>query len=59
MTKYFKKTKKHDSMRFMNSIETELLEDEEGDIYANTGFEQARRRDMISDSDESFSYLEC
>ena len=61
MTKNFKKTKNFDRMRFMNDIEREMIEEEEGDIFTLTGLEKARDADAIDDWEEGFvhGYLEA
>ena len=61
MTKNFKKTKRFDTVRFMQDIEREIIEEEEGDIFTLTGLERAREGDEISDIEEGFmsGYLEA
>jgi hypothetical protein len=61
MTKHFKKTKNFDRTRFMNDIEREIIEEEEGDIFTLTGIEKARDADAIDDWEDGFmsGYLEA
>lgn len=61
MTKNFKKTRKFDTMRFVQDLEREMIEEEEGDIFTLTGLERARDGDEISDIEEGFmaGYLEA
>ena len=61
MTKYFKKTRNFDTLRFVQEFEKEMIEEEEGDIFTLTGLERARDCDEISDVEECFmaGYLEA
>jgi hypothetical protein len=61
MTKNFKKTNGFDLARFMQDMEREIIEEEEGDIFTLTGIEKARDDDEISDHEEGFmtGYLEA
>lgn len=61
MTKNFKKTRTFDTTRFMQDLEREIIEEEEGDIFTLTGIEKARDNDEITDFEEGFmtGYLEA
>lgn len=61
MTKNFKKTSGFDLARFMQDMEREIIEEEEGDIFTLTGIEKARDDDEISDFEDGFmtGYLEA
>ena len=61
MTKHFKKVQRFESLRFMQDLEREMIEEEEGDIFTLTGLEKAREGDEISDIEEGFmsGYIEA
>ncbi|MBW2972750.1 hypothetical protein KY359_06980 [Candidatus Woesearchaeota archaeon] len=61
MTKNFKKVKRFETMRFLQDMEREMIEEEEGDIFTLTGLEKAMDGDEISDREEGFmsGYLEA
>jgi hypothetical protein len=61
MTKHFKKVNNFDTARFMQELEREMIEEEEGDIFTLTGLERARDNDEISDAEDGFisGYLEA
>jgi hypothetical protein len=61
MTKNFKKIGNFDTARFMQDLEREMIEEEEGDIFTLTGLERARDNDEISDAEDGFisGYLEA
>ncbi len=54
MTKHFKKTKNFDRTRFMQDMEREMIEEEEGDIFTLSGIERARESDGIEDWEDGF-----
>lgn len=61
MTKHFKKVKNFESLRLLQDIEREVIEEEEGDIFSLDGIERARDADEISDWEDGFmsGYLEA
>lgn len=61
MTKHFKKVHRFESLRYLQDMEKEMIEEEEGDIFTLTGLEKAREGDEISDTEEGFmsGYIEA
>ncbi|MBN1543937.1 hypothetical protein JW898_00570 [Candidatus Woesearchaeota archaeon] len=61
MTKNFKKVRRFETLRFLQDLEREMIEEEEGDIFTLTGLEKARDNDGISDKEEGFisGYMEA